>query len=245
MIWLTVMVLEGEFFVTNSSAIESARERLARRERCMQLENASAIPACREFPEPESPESQPVGAKLQFCEGLNEGASAPCKCKSNGIDVECTFRICGYREGFYRSSNLSRFAARLAEELNSWSSKSLVSTEFVGFADGTSWGDKKEPKPQPLSVSLKSCMLRAARAHATAMSRLNEADYLDAELALLRGCALEEELAKGIKNFEFDSTPSFSFDSRKAGISDPNARAAELRFVAANSCGRLRYGQTR
>ena len=243
---VTMAVGEAHFAKGSYPAIESARERLARREKCMQLENSKALPACREFLDPGVPgEEQSAGTAIQFCESINPVDAPPCRCMPNGVDVECTFRICGYRERVLSRLNLPRFAAHVAEELSSWRSKSLVSTKFVGFADGTAWGDEKKPKPQPISGFLKGCLARATRENKKAMSGLGEPDYLDAELALLRGCALEEELTLDIGGFEFDSTPVFSFDSRSVGLSDPKTRAAELKVVAANSCRRLRYGRTR
>ena len=174
---------------------------------------------------------------IQFCDAAVN--TNPCGCSANGVDAECTFRICGYPPGHYRGSNLPLFAARVAEEIKSWRPRYLVSTEFVGLADGTIWGNEKQPKPQPLSELVERCLLRASRNHARAISKLSEHDYLDAELALLRGCALEEELAQNISKFEFDYTPGFSFDSRKERVSDPNMRAAELKLFVAKACGRL------
>jgi hypothetical protein len=241
---IVMAVGEGHFTKISTSSSETAREWLARREKCLQLENAKTLPACREFFEPEVPEEKPTGTAIQFCKSLEPDAQS-CRCRPNGLDVECTFKICGYDEGYYRDSDLPLFAARVAEELKSWGPKSLVSTKFVGFADGTRWGDEKKPKPQPVSEFLTSCLQKAAREHEKVMGKLSEHDYLDAELALLRGCALEEELALGIKSFKFDSTPSFSFENRKVGISDSSTRAAELEVIVANRCGSLSYGQAR
>jgi hypothetical protein len=224
---------------------EDPRETIALYEECMKLNDSKSLPGCRKFFRPEPfQQGEAAGKSIQFCDLLKVVNAPACSCRSNAVDVECTFRICGYPEGYYRNSNLPAFAAHVAEELNSWGPSYLVVTKFVGFADGTAWGEEKRPKPQPISESLNRCLSKATREHAAAINESNQYDYLDAQLALLRGCALEEELAQNIKSFEFDSTPSFSFESRKAGISDPGTRAAELKVVVANGCGRLALWQS-
>ena len=227
---VAIMISTGQ---GSGARAESSRSRLARLEECQKLDNPRKSPGCREFFESE-PSGTPVST-VEFC----ESNTRPCVCSDNGVDVRCTFRICGYAKGFYRDSNLTLFAEQISSELSSWGSKSVIFTKFIGFADGTKWGTEKKPKPQPLSQTLVRCLSRARKENESTMRDLLGVDLLDAELALLRGCSLEDALRQIIENFEFDSTPAFSFDARRGGVSDSNIRAAELEVVIADACRRL------
>lgn len=236
-------------FVTSVASTEDVRDWLALREECLQLEEPEKLPACQEFLDLDNSDSSgpqeatAASLEIRFCDDAPSDLW-PCDCLPNGLDVRCTFRICGYEKGHYTGSNLSLFVSQVVKEARSWGPRSVISTKFTGFADGTKWGSEKTPKPQPFSDFLRLCLERAEGQSLREMSHFSADDYLDAQLALLRGCALEEELAKSVSGFEFDSMPDFSFRTRQVGVSDPSARAAEFTVTVANKCGSLAHGRT-
>jgi hypothetical protein len=220
--------------------INSASDNLAIREACLaDLDNDRKLKECRPYLGSDGKGSKETPRRgLRLCRD-SLLPSQICSCAANGIDVRCIYRICGYEGGYYSDESLLAFSMRVADELTFWGAKAVVSSRYVGFADGKPWGQKKEPKPQPIAADLDSCLRRAAKKSESTLLQLNDIDRRDAELALLRGCALEKALKPSIWNFEFDSLPGFSFEKRRNGVEDSRIRAAELEVVIADACGRL------
>lgn len=224
----------------NRATSVTRRDELRIRRACLaDRENGRRSPACdrwlRAFAEPE-----PEGA-LAFCR--DSSTSTPvCECAQDGTDARCTFRICGYPWGDYKGAKLPTFAARVAKELRSWEGATFLAAIFVGYSDGTGWRSASSaPKPQPVPSAIARCAANALEKSASEVDD-RKIDHRDAELATLRGCALEEALRNTMRDFRFEGAPDFSFQARPSGVDvdNPNIRAAELKIMIARGCLRLR-----
>lgn len=220
-------------------SVEDSRGELELREACLKMRDPRENPKCWEFFPPVRLDAVPKSSStIRFCDGVQSGAVRKCDCTPNKIDISCTFKLCGYEKGSYAGPSLPEFAHSVSEHLDEWSGH-LVIVKFVGFADGTAWAAKKQPKPQPLSEFVRRCLDNSVQDNVRKMERLSERDRLDAELAILRGCALEPLVAELIPDFRLEPGPEYSFAARQIDVTNSDARAAELQLTVANACWRL------
>jgi hypothetical protein len=103
---------------------------------------------------------------------------------------------------------------------------------LVGDDDGTKWVGATA-LPLDRSPRISSCFESASREHPLPSD--NRADRLDAEVALLRGCAIEEALSAVNPEFHFAEVPRFDIkDGRRPD--DESRRSAEIVFVVPLAC---------
>jgi hypothetical protein len=93
------------------------------------------------------------------------------------------------------------------------------------------------PKPQPIRASVLQCLVDAQELRKEKLRNLDKVDYRDANLALLRGCALELAIRRSKQNFNLSAERAFSFSARVRGEKNDTARAAQLEILTETSCG--------
>lgn len=192
-----------------------------------------AVPPRNELP------STAANVHLGLCKTSAANGRPPCRCSDNRIDAVCTFRICGFIEGYFTHPELYRLAGDIAYQLQEYDDDEVAAFSFRGFADGTRWGKNRSPKPEDKLDEVASCLSNAIDFHRYDFASFNVQDRLDAELALLRGCGLEVAMKSSSEAFKFNVPPSYSFSGREIGKSNAKLRSAEFEFTIIDGCGRI------
>jgi len=175
-----------------------------------------------------------------FCKA--EVPACDCVKLNNHEFLRCKYLLCRYQPGFYAGKNLRTLAERIGKALGNEHRRNSV--QFTGFADGTSWKGIV-PKPQPIQASVRQCLVGALELHKDKLRNLDQVDYRDASLALLRGCALELAIRRSKQNFSLSAERFFSFSGRVPGVKNDTARAAQLEILTETSCGGSQRWTTR
>lgn len=233
-----VVPLNSSYFTADSMLREgqNSRDLHALREACLSnIEVARRNPLCHRFLPPSFKETNDHTEPLGTC-GEKDSR---CDCVAGSPDAICTYKICGFEGGSYSHPGLIFLAAQIRNDLKAKADdlgELELSTSFVGYADGMKWIDDRLPKPQPVPAKLAACLRNAMDFHKLDPRQYSQDERRDVEVALLRGCALEDSFQGIVEDFALDWPPGLPSHRRIETLIDSSLRSAELTVAIANGC---------